>query len=154
GCNNDAPGLNGASRMVVPVIKTRQYLIVVEGVNGARGTAWLNYILDTNTPPTAPTLLSPPTARVAEPGSCVTLAADWTASPPLQFWWQKNQTLLPGIKSPALLLANVTMTDSADYALSVSNDLGALTVTLPLRVVIPPQCNLSLSSAGLQLTWP
>jgi len=152
-CNNDASGLNGASRVIVPVVKTRQYIVVVEGVNGARGTAWLNYQLDTNRPPTAPTLLSPPTTRVVAPGTSLSLAPDLAGTPPLQFSWKKNGTPIPGDTSSSLFLPNVTMPDSADYIVTVTNDLGNLTATLPLRVVIPPQCDLAQIPTGFRLTW-
>jgi len=152
-CNNDATGLNSASLVVVPVTKTRQYVVVVEGVNGARGTAWLNYRLDTNLPPSAPTLRSIPTTMVVVPGTSISLAPDLTGSPPLQFSWKKNGTPIPGGTNPALFLANVTMLDAADYSVTVTNDVGNLTATLPLRVVIPPQCNLTRIDTGCRLAW-
>ena len=53
-CDNDGVAPQGAARVSIPVIKGRQYVVVVAGVNGARGTAYLNYSLDTNSQPTAP----------------------------------------------------------------------------------------------------
>ena len=45
---------------------------------------------------------------------------------------------------------------NAEYVLqrrAFTNDLGNLTATLPLRVVIPPQCDLAQIPTGFRLTW-
>ena len=152
-CDNDSVAPQGPSRITFPVIKSRQYVLVVDGVNGARGTAWLNYSLDTNAQPTAPRLLSQPGVQTAVPGDSVILMADFTGSPPLQYQWRKEQATMTGFNSPRLLLTNVTIADSANYTLSVSNDLGGFSVALSLRVVIPPRCDLAYSSNGLSLSW-
>lgn len=48
-----------------------------------------------------------------------------------------------------LHLLNVAPTNSGDYTVSVSNYIGGpLNVTLPLRVVIPPQLEFSTTSGG------
>jgi hypothetical protein len=152
-CDNDSVAPQGAARVFIPVIKGRQYVMVVAGVNGARGTAYLNYSLDTNSQPTAPKLLSPPVTQVAASGSAVTLAANWTGSAPVQCSWQKDQTPLPGASAPGLLLTNLSTADTANYVLSVTNDLGSLTVTLPLRVVTPPLSALTPTTSGFRLSW-
>lgn len=152
-CDNDTFGTNGPARITVPVVKTRQYVVVVDGVNGAKGTAWLNYRLDTNSTPTAPVLLSAPTPQVVATGSPVTIAPSLRGSPPLRFFWQKNQVNLPGSNLPALFIAAASNTDSGNYAVTVTNDLGSVSAVLPLRVVVPPRCELLLSPTGLNLAW-
>ncbi len=153
-CDNDSVGSSGAARVQFPVVKSRQYVVAVEGVNGATGTAWLNYSLNTNQLPSAPTLLSQPTTIVASPGTNVTLAPSVAGAPPLRFSWKKNTTPMAGVTTPSIFLANVTTNDSADYVVTVTNDLGTLTATLPLLVMIPsPQCSLKLVSNYLQLTF-
>jgi hypothetical protein len=144
----------GASRILVPVVKTRQYLIVVDGVNGARGIAWLNYNLDTNNLPVGPTLNSSLGTNVVVPGSTVMLSPSVSGSSPLQFWWQKSQNLIPGANSPSLLLTNVTTADAANYLLNVTNDLGTLAVTQTVRVVVPPLCAITSTVTGMTLSWP
>jgi len=153
-CNNDAVGLNGASRVIVPVVKSRQYIVVVEGVDGARGTAWLNYSLNTNQLPQPPALLAQLSTQVAAAGSDVRLCPSLTGSAPLQFSWKKNSTPLPGQFGPALFLPAVTTDDSASYVVTVTNDVGSLQATLPLRVLVPPPCDLRRVPAGLRLSFP
>src|SRR5206468_3689253 len=81
------------------------------------------------------------------------LAPDLTGSPPLQFSWKKSGVTIPGCTSSSLLMTNVSLSDSADYTVSVTNDLGNVSATLPLRVVIPPQCELAQIPSGLRLIW-
>ena len=153
-CDNDSAGTNGAARVQFPVVKTRQYVIAVEGVNNARGTAWLNYELSTNQLPVAPTLSSPPAALVVAQGSPATLAANVTGSPPLRFSWQKNTTPMAELTSPVLFFPNATTNDTAEYVVTVTNDVGSVSATLPLRVVIAPECSLSQGSNSLELNFP
>ncbi len=152
-CDSGSAG-QGASRILVPVVSTRQYLIVVDGVNGARGIAWLNYSLDTNNLPVAPTLLSAPGTNLLASGSSVTLSANISGSLPLQFWWQKSQIIITGANSASLLLSNVTPADSANYLLNVTNDVGTLVVTQLVQVIVPPTCALSPAAGGINLSWP
>jgi len=152
-CDNDSVAPLGAARITFPVVKSRQYYIVVDGVNGAKGIAWLNYRLDTNTPPLPPTLLSPISPRVVVAGTPVTLAPSVTGCPPLKFSWKKNQTPIPGETNATLFFPAVVINDSAEYSLTVSNDLGNLTAPIPLHVVIGTTCNLSLAPSGMRLTW-
>lgn len=151
-CDNDAIAPHGASRISFPVVKSRQYFIVVDGVSGARGTAWLNYTLDTGRPPTAPSLVSPPAATLAAVGTPVMLAANLNGCPPLGFSWRKNETPIAGATMAAMFFPRVSPADSADYVLTVTNDLGTLTATLPLRVVIAPACTLISTSNGIRVS--
>ena len=153
-CDNDGVGTNGASRVQFSVMKSRQYVIVVEGVNNAHGTAWLNYSLNTNQQPTAPTLLAQPTTVTVPQSSPATLAASLSGTPPLRFSWKKNTTPMPGATSPGIFFPSTIVGDTANYVLTVTNDLGSLTATLPLHVVVPPQCSLLRTSTWLQLSFP
>jgi len=154
GCNNDTAGLNGASRLVVPVFNTRPYIVAVEGVNGARGTAWINYSLNTNQLPQPPSLLSPTTNLVVATGLDVSLSPSITGSPPLKFSWKKNTSPIPGQTTPTLFLPGVTTNDTASYVATVTNDLGTLDATLPLKVVIPTLSVLAPIKGGLTMSFP
>ena len=153
-CNIDAPGLNGASRVTLPVVNRRQYLVVVQGVNGARGTAWINYNLDTNQPPQAPMLLSEPAPLVVAPSTDVRLSPEVGGTLPLHYSWMKDSSPLAGQTGPAFFLPEVTSTDSANYVVTITNGFGSLTVTLPLRVVSPPRSNLLRTPNGIELKFP
>ncbi len=153
-CDNDGAGTNGASRLQFSVVKSRQYVVVVEGVNNARGTAWLNYTLNTNQLPVAPTLLTQPATVTVAQGSPATILANVAGSPPLRFSWRKNTTPLPGVTAPGIYFPSAATNDTASYVVTVTNDLGTLTATLPLRVLIPPQCALVRAPDWLQLSFP
>ncbi len=152
-CDNDGVGPNGASRVQFAVVRSRQYIVAVEGVNGARGTAWLNYSLNTSQPPTAPKLLAPPDMVAVAEGSPATLAPSLAGAPPLRFAWKKNATPLPGVNSPGIFFPSTTNSDTADYVVTVTNDLGSLTATQVLRVLIAPACALTGLSNSLQLSF-
>jgi hypothetical protein len=152
-CANDTPGLGTASRVSFGVVKTRQYVIAVAGVNGARGIAKLNYALNTNQAPAAPTLLAAPTTITVPPGTNVTLAPLLAGAPPLHFSWVKNVTPLTTLAS-GIFLPGVTPNDAGNYTVTVTNDLGSVSATLPLHVIAPPNCALTNAPGGAQLLVP
>jgi len=139
-CDNDSAGTNGAGRLEFAAPKARQFLVVVDGINGARGIARLNYQLDTNRPPIPPTLIqASPTSSVAA-GADVTLQPAILGSPPLRFAWRKDTNLLDGATNRFLQLSNVTPPHSGNYFVTVSSHVGGpLDVLMPLRVLVPPQ---------------
>lgn len=153
-CENDSFGTNGPSRATFGVVKTRQYLVAVEGVAGARGRAWLNYTLNTNKAPTTPQLLTPAGIVSVAAGTNVALGPDLMGTPPLKFSWRKNLTTLSNVVTPGIYLPGVTTNDAADYTVTVTNDLGSLTATWPLHVVTPPVCAVANSSGELSLRVP
>ena len=152
-CANDSFTTNTASRIILPVAKTRQYYIVVAGVNGASGTAWINYKLNTNQPPLAPSLTSTPQPQTVAAGSTVAFTAPVSGALPMFFTWRKDNVLLPGKTSAALVLTNVNPTQNGSYAFTVTNDMGSATGTFVLKVVVPTQCRLTPIPNGLQLSY-
>ncbi len=154
-CDNNAFGTNGPSRVQIPVIKSRQYVISVDGVNAAYGVAWLNYSLNTNAnaQPQPPTLTSTPQPITAAAGSSVVLSAPVSGSAPMRFTWRKDNVVLDGETASFVLLPNVTIADSGSYSFSVTNDLGGVVATIALKVVVPPQCTLTRISNGMQLSY-
>jgi len=153
-CDNDSFGTNGPSRVQIPVVQSRQYIVAVDGVNAAFGTAWLNYSLNTNALPQPPTLTSTPLPRTVAAGSTVVLTAPVTGSVPLAFAWRKDNVLMPGQTAPSLILANVTNTHSGNYTFTATNDLGSVSGTFALKVVTPPRCVLTRIPSGMQLSFP
>ncbi len=152
-CANDSFGTNGPSRVRVPVVKSRQYIVVVAGVNGASGTAWLNYNLNATELPQPPTLTGTPQPRTVAAGSTVVLTAPVTGSLPLGFSWRKDNVLQPGQIAPALVLVNVTNTHTGNYSFTVSNDVGTASGTFALKVVVAPECLLTRLANGMQLSF-
>jgi len=139
-CDNDGAGSGGAARLEFAAPRSRQYLVVIEGVNGARGIAQLNYQLDTNRLPIAPTLLQAPALRSVAAGSTVTLRPEVVGSPPLHFAWRKDELALESAVNGDLRLENVLPANSGDYEVIISSHVGApLTVVMPLRVLVAPR---------------
>ncbi len=155
-CDNNGYGTNGPSRVQIPVVKSRQYIVSVDGVNAAFGTAWLNYSLNTNAnaQPQPPTLIGSPQPLTVAAGSTIALTAPVTGSVPMAFTWRKDNVLMQGQSAPSVLLANVTNTHSGNYSFAVTNDLGGVSGNFALKVVVPPQCGLTRIPNGMQLSYP
>ena len=154
GCDNDSISPHGPSRVSFQAVKARPYIVVVDGVNGVKGTAWLNYLLNTNLPALPPTLQSPITVQAVTPGSTVTLTPSITGAPPMNFSWKKGGVSLQNVATPFLQLTNVTIPDSGVYTLFVTNDLGTMTLNIPVHVISPPRCNATRVSGNVTLSFP
>lgn len=143
-CDNNGFGTNGPSRIQIPVVKSRQYIISVDGVNAAYGTAWLNYSLNTNQPAQPPSLTSVPQPVLAAQGSTVTLTAPVTGAPPLAFTWRKDGVVIPGASSSVFVIPNATTNSSGTYTFAVTNDLGGLAQSpIVVAVIQHPTCTLT-----------
>src|ERR1043166_2788679 len=152
-CDHDS--VPGAARVQFAVVKTRQYVVAVAGVNGARGTAYLNYTLNTNQLPQPPTLTSAPVTVVVTNGADVLLTAPVSGSLPLHFSWSKDTVPITNSFFPALALFKVSPASTGLYSVTVTNDLGGTNTTLPLHVVVPPKSGLArTSSSALTLNFP
>ncbi len=153
-CDNDGVSFHGPSRVVFQALKTRQYVVVVDGVNAARGTAWLNYVLNTNLPAQPPALQSPVATQSVPVGANVTLAPPIGGAPPMVYAWKKNGAAIPGATFAFLQLPNVTPDATADYTLTITNDLGTLVVTNPVHVIVPPMCDVNRNPGAVNYSFP
>ena len=153
-CDNDSVSSNGPSRVMFQAVKARPYIIVVDGVNAARGTAWLNYALNTNAPAQPPAAASLVVTQTVFVGANLTLAPSITGALPLVYAWKKNGTNIAGVTIPFLQLTNVTSANTATYTLTVTNDLGAITVSNIVHVVTPMNISVDNNSSSLNLTFP
>jgi hypothetical protein len=153
-CDNDSVSLHGPSRVVFQAVKARRYVVVVDGVNGVRGTAWLNYALNTNLPALPPALQGLVPTQTVTVGSTITLTPSISGAMPMKFVWRKDNLLITNLTIPFLQMTNVTTAQTGNYSLTVSNDLGALTVTMPVHVVAPILCFVSQSAGNLNFNFP
>ena len=153
-CDNDSVSLHGPSRVAFQAVKTRKYVVVVDGVNGVRGTAWLNYALNTNLLALPPTLQSLVATQTVTVGSTVTLAPSIGGALPMKFVWRKDNLVITNLTIPFLQMTNVTTAQTGNYSLTVSNDLGALTVAMPVHVVTPMLCSVSQGAGNLSFNFP
>ncbi len=148
-CDNDSAGTNGAARLELAAPKTRQFLVVVDGIDGARGLARLNYRLDTNRPPAPPTLIEAPISQAVAVGASVVLQPVIAGSGPLHYLWRKGTDVLAGLTNATLAFTNVAPSHSGEYIATVSSHVGsALDVRMPLRVLVPPQLQFVPQLAG------
>ncbi len=153
-CDHGGVSNGVASGVRLPVLKSRTYLVAVDGVAGARGIAWLNYQLNTNDAPKPPTILSLPPKRTVAVGTDVEFSAPIAASPPVTVTWRHGGSAIPGAKSIVLSLKAVTRDQSGDYTVTVANYLAdPVTVTLQLDVVVPPRCDLVAGVDGPQFRF-
>jgi len=143
----------GRSRVQTPILKTRPYLIAVNGVAGARGTARLNYNLNTNQLPRAPSLLVSPQPQVVPSGSDVVLTPVVQGAPPLRFLWRKDGIVLASVSGASLHMTQVSPTNSGTYLVSITNDLGGVEASLPLRVITPGRCELTVSNGAVAFSF-
>ncbi len=153
-CDNDSIAPQGAARVTFQALKTRPYVIVVDGVNAARGIAWLNYGLNTNLPAQPPAAASLVVTQTVFVGANLTLAPSITGAQPLVCSWKKNGTNIAGAAVPFLQLTNVNSANTATYTLTVTNDLGAITVSNLVHVVTPMSCSVEKNSGAVNLTFP
>ena len=153
-CDNDAISPHGPSRVIVQAVKNRQYVVVVDGINGARGAAWLNYNLNTNQPAMPPTTPSLVITQAVFVGANLTIAPAISGEQPMVHSWKKNGTNIAGITVPVLTMQNVTAASAATYTLRTTNDLGAITVSNIVHVVTPISCTISKSGGSVNLAFP
>jgi hypothetical protein len=156
-CDNNGGG-GTASRVQFSVVKSRQYAVVVDGVNGARGVAYLNYTLNTNqaAQPQPPSATSAAPTLVVTNGANVFLAPAISGTPPIYYAWNKDSVpITNSYTAPFLFLPSVSPAQTGNYSLTVTNDLGLAKTVMPLRVVVPPTCVMSLSASNtMQMVLP
>lgn len=124
-CDNNG-GTNGrASWLRFQAEAARTYFIVIDGVNGARGTARLNYSLAaSNPPPPIPVITRQPKSQIVAPGNTIVLDVSAAGGAPLRYQWFRNNYTMGGQTNASLTLSSVTA--SATYRVGVSNAFGAI----------------------------
>lgn len=151
--NNGAPdGLR--SRVQFTAEAGRDYLAVVDGVNGARGISHLNYALEPTPSVIAPKITTAPPRTVARTGSTVVLGVVATGTLPLHFQWSHEGQLLPGETNEVLTLPAVTVAAAGAYRVEIANPAGK-TVSDPFAVAVwsPPESRGGVGGAPLTLQF-
>lgn len=141
-CDNDGIAVGGAARVEFPAERNRRYLVVVDGIGGARGTANLNYALQTNSV-AAPLVHSITGPGAAATGDSVEIVAVVEGAEPISFTWYRDEVLLGAGLGTSLLLTNVTLLDTGRYSVRAENTGGtAVSDGFDLRVFDPPKLRL------------
>ncbi len=148
-CDNNS-GSNGLTSVVnFTTEKNRNYFVVVDGVNGARGIAHLNYRLTTGTniAAQAPVLFTQPQSLVAARGTAVALTAAAGGTTPLAYQWWRNSSRVSQKTNASLTFLDPQSQDAGNYFVTVTNVAGAATSSIAkLSVISTPYYYLNTPS--------
>lgn len=152
GCDNDSGPDRRSSVVNVPVEEGRDYMVVVDGVLGARGIAFLNYRLEASPVGFAPEIVVHPAPAVVESTAafCVKVEAKGTA--PFRFQWYKDGTAVAGATNAIIRWSAVHPHDSGRYSVLVSNGAGSVrSLEANLTVVTAATMEVDRASGRLRL---
>ncbi|MFN0066326.1 MAG: immunoglobulin domain-containing protein [Limisphaerales bacterium] len=136
-CNDDEPRANGRSRVVFPAAAGRDYIVVVDGKQAARGRVVLNWALSPPAP-AAPAITRQPAAVTALRGQAAAFSVEATGTG-LGYQWRRAGIPLPGATGRQYSLPSVTPADDALYDVLVRNAGGqVLSRPVRLHVAEPP----------------
>lgn len=126
-CDDNAGPDTVTSRLQFTAALGRTYLIVVDGVNGARGLAYLNYHLADNSAAGSlpPGFRVAPQPLLAAENTPVSFRASATGSPPLGFQWWKDDAPLADQTTDTLLLPAVRPEHAGSYRVVITNAFGS-----------------------------
>jgi len=133
-----AGSTNGFNSVVEFVVTGgAQYLVDLDGVNGARGIAYLNYWLaPTNPPPPQPPKVTrQPSSQIVALGTTVALDVAVVGDAPFHFQWNKEHAALPGETNATLTLVGSPASAGGSYTVDISNAAGS-TSSKPATVVV------------------
>jgi uncharacterized delta-60 repeat protein len=106
---------------------------------GPGGFVTIKYI-QTAPPSSAPRIQTQPASQSAPGGTNVTFSVSATGAPPLSFQWRHNGQILPDATNSSLILFDLTLENSGQYSVEVTNQVGSVaTPEAELRVLITPR---------------
>ena len=129
-CDNDSGSNGKTSKTIFQVTQDTVYYIAVDGVEGADGTAELNYNLGV-----PPAITQQPSSRTVSPGSSVTLSVTATGTPGPFYQWSLNQAELNNATNGSLTITNFQSASEGDYRVVVSNFAGSV-ASVPATVLL------------------
>lgn len=137
---DDNSGSGGLASLVrFSALRGQTYLVAMDGVNGARGNARLNYSFSAEGPPVqAPTIVIPPASQSVMEGQSAVFTVIASGSAPLTFQWRFNGSALPGETADILTLSRVISANAGTYEVTVSNHGGTVTSSPASLVVESP----------------
>lgn len=136
-CNDDEPLAEGRSRVTFPAVAGRDYLVVVDGKEGARGKVVLNWAF-TPAGPAAPVITRHPQPATVLRGQGATLSVEASGTG-LAYQWRRGGLAIPGATARQFSLTGVTPADDALYDVLVRN-AGGRVVSRAARIQVaePP----------------
>ena len=133
----------------------RNYFIVVDGVNGARGIAHLNYSLVPGFAPQPPVITTQPDSLTVSKGTAVALSLVAEGTWPLGYQWLHDGAILNQQTNASLLLNRPQTGDAGAYTVVVTNSSGSVTSSPALvRVVGAPLATLNTESNWMIAAFP
>ena len=145
-CQNDQWSGNTSSSVSFPVTGGVLYLVVVDGVNGAHGTAKLNY----NYTPAAPAILVQPAPTALVQGQTASFSVVASAPVANTFQWRFGGVPISGATGTNLVVTNVTSTNNGRYDVVVRNS-GGMTISTPAALNVVEVPTLVRQPVGLQV---
>lgn len=130
-CDDGSAGLGGTSVASLPTKRDANYLIAVDGVNGARGLAHLNWQLIVP-PPSVPT---PATQLAGEGGEVRLRSAVPLRSRGTRFQWRFNSSPIPEATNDVFVLPRLGVAQAGEYSVVIQNESGATTNVMARLVV-------------------
>ncbi|MGE4178438.1 MAG: immunoglobulin domain-containing protein [Limisphaerales bacterium] len=137
-CDDNAGPNAVTSRVEFTAEADRTYLVVVDGVNGARGFVHLQYRLTTQPNLVPPAITSPPTPLSVTEGDVARFAVVASGSEPFSFQWRFNTQPIPDALSDSLTLHPAAPDLAGLYDVVVANAAGSIT-SAPVRLIVLPR---------------
>jgi hypothetical protein len=155
-CDNNSNGTGtNTSSVQFNAATGANYFIVVGGVNGARGVAYLNYSLNADPPPTPPSLTNQPQPFLVATQTAVTLSVVANGTAPFVYQWWKDNSQLRQQTNATLLLRSPQNRDSGNYSVVVTNIAGSITsAPANVTVISSPLVNLNAGSNQMVSAFP
>jgi hypothetical protein len=115
-------------------------------VANSAGTNTASALLTVNLPVIPPTITSPPQSLTVSNGETASFSVTASGTAPLSYQWQWYGTNLPAATLATLVLTNVQLANSGDYAVVVSNAAGTNTSAAAHLTVLGPVTPLVLAN--------
>lgn len=133
----------------------QNFFIIVDGVNGARGIAHLNYSLIAGVPAQPPVITSQPQPMTVAKQTTVSLGVVATGTAPLAYQWFQGSTALNHKTNASLLFTSPKTQDSGTYTVVVTNSLGSVTsAPVAMNVISGPVTQLISASNYMVTGFP
>jgi len=133
----------------------RNYFIVVDGVNGVRGIAHLNYSITPGFPIQPPAITGQPHSLTVAKQTAVALSILAAGTAPLYYQWWRDNSRLNQQTNASLLLNSPKSLDGGLYTVVVTNIAGAVTsAPAAITVVGGPFSRLDASSSLMISGFP
>lgn len=144
------PGATGASLALhdIQAGATGTYRVTVSNDYGGQSSTNFSLVVTS----AAPVLLTQPIAQQMLVGGAVLFSGTAQGTQPITYQWRRNGVDLPGATNTLLMLADVQLTDAADYSLSASNVI-AETVSSNACLFVYELPDLVSALGGTGITW-